>query len=91
MPAGIFFFSLGLICWSVTLGLTESVTLSRNKAKPGERVLSCWEAPSATAGLQASPVALLLLCFTQRCRPGAWAGWSWGRQRGMLRHWMLEQ
>lgn len=38
--------------------LDESVTLSRNKAKPGECVLSCWEALSTAAGLQASPAAL---------------------------------
>lgn len=44
------------------------MTLSRNKAKPGKRVLSCWEAPSAATGLRHCQRLFLLLCFTQRCR-----------------------
>lgn len=38
--------------------LDESMTLSRNKAKPGECVLSCWEAPSAAVRVQATPWGL---------------------------------
>lgn len=40
------------------------MTLSRNKAKPGECALSCWEAPSAAAGLQALTAGL---CFSASC------------------------
>lgn len=34
------------------------MTLSRNKAKPGECVLSCWEAPSAAVRVQGTPWGL---------------------------------
>lgn len=57
--------------------LDESVTLSRNKAKPGECVLSCWEAPSAADGLQASPEALSApLLHTALPAQSMGTGWS---------------